>query len=416
MVRKIIREGDSMVIASVARPVAALSIVAASLALAACGEGQKLASTPPPPTVTVARPTERTVVDQDEYVGRFVAVDTVEIRSRVSGYLAEIHFTDGQMVKKGDLLFVIDHRPFQIVLDQMRANLSQARANLAFTEADLARGEELVRNRTLTEQVFEQRKQAKSVAEANVAAQDAMVHQAELDLNEYSNLRAPIDGRIGDRRVSVGNLVTGGNGANTTLLATIVTVDPIRFEFTFDEASYLRYQRFAGPSGKMGGASGGIPVTLKLIDEDDFGHAGRMDFVDNVIDRSSGTIRGRAVFRNQDGHFTPGMFGRIRVPGSQPHITLLIPDAALGSEQARKYVLVVDDSNTVRLKYVTPAQLDGGLRVIKDGLAANDRVIVNGLMRARPGAKVNPQEEGAPAAAAPAAKEAAKNGAQSKAD
>jgi RND family efflux transporter MFP subunit len=195
-----------------------------------------------------------------------------------------------------------------------------------------------------------------------------------------------------------------------------VTVDPIRFEFTFDEASYLRYQRFAGPSGKMGGASGGIPVTLKLIDEDDFGHAGRMDFVDNVIDRSSGTIRGRAVFRNQDGHFTPGMFGRIRVPGSQPHITLLIPDAALGSEQARKYVLVVDDSNTVRLKYVTPAQLDGGLRVIKDGLAANDRVIVNGLMRARPGAKVNPQEEGAPAAAAPAAKEAAKNGAQSKAD
>jgi RND family efflux transporter MFP subunit len=409
-----------MVIALVARRVAALSIVAALLVLAGgltgCGEAQKQASAPPPPTVTVAKPVARAVVDQDEYVGRFVAVDTVEIRSRVSGYLAEVRFTDGQMVKKGDLLFVIDHRPFQIVLDQMRANLAQAHANLSFTEADLGRGEELVRNRTLTEQAFEQRKQAKAVAEANVAAQEAMVHSAELDLNEYSNLRAPIDGRIGDRRVSVGNLVTGGNGANTTLLATIVTVDPIRFEFTFDEASYLRYQRFAGPSGKMGGASGGIPVTLKLIDEDDFGHAGRMDFVDNVIDKSSGTIRGRAVFRNQDGHFTPGMFGRIRVPGSQPHTTLLVPDAALGSEQARKFVLVVDGDNTVRLKYVTPAQLDGGLRVIKDGLAANDRVIVNGLMRARPGAKVNPQEEGAPAAAAPAAKEAAKTGAQNKAD
>jgi RND family efflux transporter MFP subunit len=415
MVRKIIPEGDRMVTASVAHRITALSIATAVLALAGCGEGQKQASAPPPPAVTVAKPVERTVIDQDEYVGRFVAVDTVEIRSRVSGYLSEIHFTDGQMIKKGDLLFVIDHRPFQIVLDQMRANLGQARANLAFTQSDLARGEELVRNKTLTEQVFEQRKQAKSVAEANVAAQEAMVHQAELDLNEYSNLRAPIDGRIGDRRVSVGNLVTGGNGSNTTMLATIVSVNPIRFEFTFDEGSYLRYQRFAGPSGKMGSAESGIPVTLKLIDEDDFGHAGRMDFVDNVIDKSSGTIRGRAVFANQDGHFTPGMFGRVRVPGSQPHTTLLVPDAALGTEQSRKYVLVVDDSNTVRLKYVTPAQLDGGLRVIKDGLAANDRVIVNGLMRVRPGAKVTVHEEGAPAGPS-APKEASKNGTQTKAD
>ena len=259
-----------MVIACVARPVAALSIAAAFLLLAGCGEGQKQASAPPPPAVTVAKPIERTVVDQDEYVGRFVAVDSVEIRSRVSGYLSEIHFTDGQLVKKGDLLFVIDHKPFQIALDQMRANLAQARANLAFTEADLARGQELVRNKTMTEQVFDQRKQAKSVAEAGVSAQEAMVHQAELDLNEYSNLRAPIDGRIGDRRVSVGNLVTGGNGSNTTLLATIVSVDPIRFEFTFDEASYLRYQRFAGAAGKMANADNGIAVTLKLIDEDDF--------------------------------------------------------------------------------------------------------------------------------------------------
>src|SRR5580700_5903536 len=178
MVRKIIREGDSMVIASVARPVAALSIVAASLTLAACGEGQKQASALPPPTVTVARPTERTVIDQDEYVGRFVAVDTVEIRSRVSGYLSEIHFTDGQLVKKGDLLFTVDRRPFQIVLDQMRANLAQARANLAFTEADLARGQELLRNKTITEQSFDQRTQAKNVATASVAAQEAMVHSA----------------------------------------------------------------------------------------------------------------------------------------------------------------------------------------------------------------------------------------------
>jgi len=402
-----------MVIANVARPAAALSIAAAFLTLAGCGEGQKQSSAPPPPTVTVAKPVERTVVDQDEYVGRFVAVDSVEVRSRVSGYLSEIRFTDGQTVKKGDLLFVIDHRPFQIALDQMRANLAQARANLAFTEADLARAQELVRNKTLTEQTFDQRKQAKSVAEAAVASQDAMVHQAELDLNEYSELRAPIDGRIGDRRVSVGNLVTGGNGANTTLLATIVSVDPIRFEFTFDEASYLRYQRFAGVNGQMG-SGGAIPVALKLIDETDFKHAGKMDFVDNVIDRSSGTIRGRAVFANRDGLFTPGMFGRIRVAGSPPYTALLIPDAAIGTEQARKYVLVVDDGGIARQKYVVPAHLDDGLRVIREGLAASDRVIVNGLMRARPGVKVAVEAETAPAA--PSAASARKDADQPKAD
>jgi RND family efflux transporter MFP subunit len=390
-----------MATADAARPAAALLIAAALSMLAGCGQGQQQGSVPPPPSVTVASPVERTVVDQDEYVGRFVAVDSVEVRSRVSGYLSEIHFTDGQMVKKGDLLFVIDHRPFQIILDQMRANLSQARANLAFTEADLARGQELLHNKTITEQTYDQRTQAKRVAEASVAAQEAMVHSAELDLNDYSQLRAPIDGRLGDRRVSVGNLVTGGNGANTTLLATIVSVDPIRFEFTFDEASYLRYQRFAGDEGKMGSAQGGVPVALKLLDEQEFRHTGHMDFVDNVIDRSSGTIRGRAVFANPDVLFTPGMFGRLRVPGSPPHTALLIPDRAVGTEQSRKYVLVVDDGGVARLKYVTLGQLDDGLRVIKDGLAASDRVIVNGLMRARPGMKVTAREQSVPAAAAP---------------
>ena len=379
--------------------------------IAGCGQGQQQSAALPPPTVTVARPVQRSVIDQDEYVGRFVAVDSVEVRSRVSGYLSAIHFTDGQMVKKGDLLFVIDHKPFQIALDQMRANLAQARANLAFTEADLARGKELVQNKTITEQTFDQRKQAKSVAEASVAAQEAMVHSAELDLNEYSELRAPIDGRIGDRRVSVGNLVTGGNGSNTTLLATIVSVDPIRFEFTFDEASYLRYQRFAGTNGQMSSGQGAVAVTLKLIDEPDFAHSGKMDFIDNAIDRSSGTIRGRAVFANPDGIFTPGMFGRIRVPGSHAFTALLIPDAAIGTEQSRKYVLVVDVGGVVRQKYVVPGKIDDDLRVIKEGLAPTDRVIVNGLMRARPGIKVTVEEKGTPAASS-----APKDAAQAKAN
>jgi len=371
-------------------------VAAAAAALAGCGEGQKQTAAAPP-AVTVANPVQRTVVDQDEYVGRFTAVNSVEIRSRLSGYLAQIHFTDGQMVKKGDLLFTIDRRPFEIVLEQMKANLAQARANLAFTEADLQRGQQLLGNKTITEQAYDQRTQAKRVAEAAVTAQEAMVHSAELDLNDYSELRSPIDGRIGDRRVAVGNLVTGGTGGNTTLLAMVVSVDPIRFEFSFDEASYLRYVRFATGSKEVEGLHGNVPVTLKLIDESDFVHKGKIDFIDNVIDRSSGTIRGRAVFDNADGVFTPGMFGRVRVPGSPPYTALLVPDAAIGTEQARKYVLVVDGDDTVRQKYVTVGQIDGGLRVIKEGLGAADRVIVNGLMRARPGQKVKPQDENAPA-------------------
>jgi multidrug efflux system membrane fusion protein len=373
--------------------VARLAVVAAAAALAGCGQGQQQTAAAPP-AVTVAAPVQRTVVDQDEYVGRFLAVNAVEIRSRLSGYLSAIHFTDGQMVKKGDLLFSIDRRPFDIALEQMKANLAQARANLAFTEGDLARGQQLLGNKTITEQAYDQRTQAKSVAAAAVTAQEAMVHSAELDLNDYSELRSPIDGRIGDRRVAVGNLITGGAGGATTLLATIVSVDPIRFEFTFDEASYLRYQRFANKQNG-GGVDGGVQVALKLIDENDFRHTGKIDFVDNVIDRSSGTIRGRAVFSNADGIFTPGMFGRIRVPGSPPHTALLIPDAAIGTEQARKFVLAVDDGNVARQKYITIGQLDGGLRVVKDGLTATDRVIVNGLMRARPGQTVTPQQEGA---------------------
>src|SRR6202167_3687990 len=370
-----------MTLVNAARLAGVALVLALAAAVAGCGQGQQAAQ--PLPAVTVTNPVQRTVVDQDEYVGRFVAVNSVEIRSRLSGYLSEIHFQDGQLVKQGDLLFTVDRRPFEIALEQMRANLAQALANLAFAQSDLDRGQALLGNKTITEQTYDQRTQAKAVAEAAVAAQEAMVHSAELDLDQYSELRAPIDGRIGDRRVAVGNLVTGGPGGNTKLLATIVSVDPIRFEFSFDEASYLRYVRFASASNDVASAHGNVPVTLELIDENDFAHTGKIDFIDNVISQSSGTIRGRAVFANADGIFTPGMFGRIRVPGSPPYTALLIPDAAIGSEQARKFVLVVDDGGVVRQKYVTPGQLDDGLRVIKDGLVATDRVIVNGLMHAR---------------------------------
>jgi RND family efflux transporter MFP subunit len=343
----------------------------------------------------VANPVARGVTEQDEYVGRFVAVDSVEIRARVSGYLDQIHFRDGQTVKQGDLLFTIDKRPFQNTVAQTQGTLAQAKANLAFAEADLDRAKQLVTNRTLTEQAFDQRTQAFRAAAASVATNEAAVRQAELDL-EFTELRAPVDGRIGDRRVSRGNLVTGGLAGNTSMLAMIVSLDPIRFEFTMDEASYLRYERFSGSGKEVTGREGGVMVGLKLLDEKTFEHRGYMDFVDNVIDKSSGTIRGRAVFSNSNAVLTPGMFGRIRVPGSPTYNALLLPDAAIGTEQIRKFVLVVGDDNTAVQKYVTLGPLsDDNLRIIREGLTANDRVIVNGLMRVRPGQKVTPQEPGA---------------------
>jgi RND family efflux transporter MFP subunit len=375
---------------------AAVLLMILAPALAACGQGQQAAPTPPPPTVTVASPVQRNIIDYDEYVGRFVPIDSVEVRARVSGYLDGVHFTDGQIVKQGDLLFTIDKRPFQNSLDQARANLELARSNLIFTEADLARGKQLVDAKTITDQVFEQRAQAKRNADALVLANEAAVRQAELDL-QFTELRAPVAGRIGDRRVSPGNLITGGATGSTTMLATIVSLDPIRFEFTFDEGSYLRYERFANTGREVTSRGGSVIVSLRLIDEANFVHRGYMDFVDNVIEKASGTIRGRAVFSNTEDTFTPGMFARVRVPGSPAYPALLIPDAAIASEQARKYVLVVDAENAAQQRYVTTGALDAGLRVVKDGLKPEDRVIVNGMMRARPGTKVTPQDQGATA-------------------
>jgi RND family efflux transporter MFP subunit len=384
-----------MIHAQPSRLAAALILIAPLLA--SCGQGQPQQGAarggpPPAPAVTVAKPVERTVTDHDEYVGRFVAIDSVEVRARVSGYLDQIHFRDGQMVKQGDLLFTIDKRPFQNTLAQAQGTLAQSKANLAFAEADLERAKQLVNDRTVTQQVFDQRTQIYRSGLAAVSANEAAVRQAELDLT-FTELRAPVAGRIGDRRVSPGNLVTGGTSGNTTMLAMIVSLDPIRFEFTMDEASYLRYERMAQTSNEVTGREGGVKVALKLLDEKNFEHEGTMDFVDNVIDRSSGTIRGRAVFKNPDGVLTPGMFGRIRVPGSPPHTALLIPDAAIGTEQVRKYVTVVGPDNTATQKFVTLGDLtEDNLRIVKDGLKADDRVIVNGLMRARPGQKVTPQE------------------------
>ena len=381
-------------------------VLVLAILVASCGERQqKKASAPPPPKVTVATPVKRMLTDFDEYVGRFAAIDSVEVRARVSGYLDSVDFKDGQMVKTGDLLFTIDKRSFQNAVDQARAALATAKSNLAYAKSDLERGQSLVTQKTITEQIFEQRSQAFRNAQASVSGAEAALRQAELDL-EFTELRAPINGHIGARLVSPGNLVTGGASGNTTLLATIVSTDPIYFDFTFDEASYLHYERLGKDGSDVASRRGGVEVALKLIDESGFPHKGRMDFVNNVINTSTGTILARAVFDNPNGVFTPGMFARIRVPASSHYEALLVPDAAIGTEQTRKYVFVVGADNKVSERYVTLGQTTpDNLRVIKSGLKPDDRVIVNGLMRARAGIKVTPQEKGvkpaAPAKAAP---------------
>jgi multidrug efflux system membrane fusion protein len=378
-------------------------------ALMGCGESGPQNSDTSPPTVIVAKPKLRALVDLDEYTGRFIPVDMVEIHARASGYLERVHFTDGQMVKQGDLLFTMDKRSFQNALDQAEANLASAKANLAYAEKELATSAA----QQIPELVYNQRLMAKRTAEATVQAGEASVRQATIDLAS-TELRAPANGRIGDRRVSPGNLVAGGTGGNPTLLATIISLDPIRFEFTFGEEALLRYERLAiGSQNKTGsegskGGTGSTPVRLQLVDEPNYMHEGRMDFVDNVIDRSSGTIRARAVFANADGLFAPGMSGRIQVPAASPYRALVMPNAAISSEQERKYVLVVDSNNIARQRYILGQDM-GDFHIIKHGLAADDRVIVDGLIFVQPGIKVAPQEEGDgessdPPANAPASK------------
>jgi RND family efflux transporter MFP subunit len=361
-------------------------------ALTGCGEsGSKQGVGVPPAMVIVAKPVQRTVVDLDEYPGRFVPGGMVEIRARVTGYLDAVHFRDGQVVKQGELLFTIDKRPFQNVLDQARANLESAYSTFNFAKGELARSQQLLRDKKLSEQTYGQNAMAYGNAQAAVLGHQAMVRQAELDL-ELTELRSPITGRIGDRRLTPGNLVTGGSGGNTTLLATIVSLDPIAFEFAFDEAAYLRYERAAESDKESTGSHASVPAKLKLIDEQEPTHLGQMDFIDNVIDPSSHMIRVRALFSNPRGLFTPGMNGLISIPAAPPYKALLVDNAAVSTEQAREYVLVVDPDNVARQRYVILGVLIGNHRVIKHGLALEDRVILGGSIFARPGAKVALEE------------------------
>lgn len=366
-----------------------LSLVGLALLLAACQ--QQPTAAPPPPQVTVSQPVVREVVEWDEYTGRLEAVESVAIRARVSGYLQAVRFTDGAMVRKGDLLFVIDPRPYQAELDRAKAALAQANARLERTQKDLARAQQLVKARAVSQEEVDTRLAEQREAQEAVQAARASVEVVRLNV-EFTQVRAPISGRISRPLVTEGNLVSGGMG-ESTLLTTLVSLDPIYAYFEMDERSYLIYSGLWRNGVRPGTENAKIPVRLGLANETGFPHQGSLDFIDNRLDPNTGTMTGRAIFPNPDLGLVPGLFARLRLPASQRYEALMLPDAAIGSDQTQRFVLVVNDQNTVEYRRVEPGPLIDGLRVIRDGLKPQEWVIVNGVQRVRPGVMVNPQQQ-----------------------
>jgi multidrug efflux system membrane fusion protein len=352
-----------------------LNGLAVALALV-LGAPLPLKAQPKAPEVTVANPVLKKIVQWDEYTGQFEAVRRVEVRARVSGQLEEIHFTDGQVVKAGDILFTIDRRPFEIAVESARAEVARMKAQIAVTHNDLRRAEQLVSSRVLTQRDFDQRKANHDVALAQLQSAEALLRNAELNL-EWTSVHAPIDGRISDRKVDAGNLVSGGQ-VGASLLTTIVSQHPIHFVFSVPEPDYVRYSRLsAGERFRPSGVSG-TSVQIRLADEKEWTRNGRMDFVDNQLNGKSGTIRGRALVENRDFFLTPGTFGRLRLFGGEAD-ALLVPDAAVVSDQNRKVVYTVGPDNKIQAKPVTLGPIDETLRVITRGLSAGDRVVISGL-------------------------------------
>ena len=360
----------------------------AALVLASCGEKQQVQApgAAPPPSVSVANPVEKKVVEWDEYTGRFDSMDTVEVRARISGVLNEVKFTDGAVVKKGDLLFVIDPRPFQRVLERGRAALQGAKVQVEFAQKDLERARPLMANSTISQQVFDQRNQAVKTAEANVLSAEASVRSAELDV-EFTQIRAPITGRISRKLISEGNYITGGSGSGT-LLTTIVSTDPIYFYFDISEAD-LKYKRLFEQGKRPSSRETANPIEVGLQGDTGFPIKGQMNFVDNRIDPATGSLRERATFQNPDGMLLPGLFARARVIGSGEYNAILLPDAAIATDQSNHLVFVVADDGAVSAKPVTFGPIIEGLRVIRTGVTPDCHLT---LQRARRGIKVNAEK------------------------
>lgn len=334
---------------------------------------------PPVPVVTVAAPLVRDINEWDDYVGRFEAVNSVEVRPRVSGQLTGVHFTDGQIVRKGQLLFTIDQRPFAAALAEARAEAASARSDLALAQTNLARANRLVADDAVSQSDLDQLNARVRAASASLAAADARVRSRALDM-EFTQVRAPISGRISDRRVDAGNLVAAGEGSAGSLLTTINALDPIYFSFNGSEGLFLKAKRADGASGSE--------VQIKLQDEANFSRTGKLDFTDNGIDPRSGTIRGRAVIANPDLFLSPGMFGNMRLSSGAKERALLVPDAAVQTDQARKTLLVVGKDGQVVVREVQLGPVVDGLRVVRGGVTPADRIVIVGTQLAQPGTKV----------------------------
>ena len=361
-----------------------------ALALAGCDEKAQSQATAPPPPVTVAQPVKRTVTDWDEFTGRFEAIQEVQVRARVGGFVNSVEFKDGAIVRAGDLLYIIDPRPFEAVVLQAEGQLADARAKGELAKRDLERGLTLVQTSAVSEQVVDQRRQALQAARAAETQAEGALKAAQLNV-EFTHVVAPITGRVSRHLVTPGNLVQGSEGGET-LLSSIVSLDPIYIYFDVDEATYLKNNKLWFEGKRPSSRDTANPVQVTLTGETKPSHDGKTDFLDNRLDVSTGTLRSRAIIPNHDLSILPGQFGRVRLIGSSPYEALLLPDTAIATDQSRKIVFVVKDDDTVEARAVELGPLDEGLRVVRTGLKPDDRVIIDGIQRARVGAKVAPKK------------------------
>lgn len=362
---------------------------------------QPAPAAPPPPAVTVANPVTRELIEWKEFTGQFQALESVEVRARVSGYLESVNFTDGQTVTKGDLLFVIEPKPYELALESATAELAQAGAQLDLAKAQLQRTTQLKQKDYATQETYDERVAQVHTATATRDAASAALDQARLNL-DYTRVTAPIPGRASRHELSVGSLVLGGTNGTPSVLTSIVSLDPIQFYFNVSEADGMAYKRLVERGEIPSARAGTVEVYAQLMDETDWPIKGTIDFVDNQYDRSTGTIRVRAAFPNPTYFITPGQFGRIRVPMSQLHPVLLVPDAAIVTDQSTKMLFTVTPNGTVIPKPVQlGAVVDGNLRIISSGIDKSDEVIVKGLLRARPGGQVAPEKGTVEDAASP---------------
>ena len=364
-------------------------VIALLIALPLAGCGKRAPQAPLPPTVSVVQPVARDVVEWDEYIGRLESPETVEVRARVSGYLDKVHFKEGKEVKKGDLLFTIDPRPYQAEYDRADAEHQRAVSQAELAKNDFERAKRLIATKAISEEDFDTKAKTYTAAQAAVMSAKATEDSAKLNL-EFTEIHSPIDGRISRALVTQGNLISGGvSGAGASLLTTLVSLDPLYCYTDADERAILKYLQLRREGTRVSARDEPIPAEMALADETGFPHKGFIDFVDNRIDPNTGTMRARGVFANTDHGLSPGFFARIRIPGSGKYPALLIPDRALGSDQAQKFVYVVNAEKKVEFRPVTVGPIIDGLRVVKTGLKAGESIIVEGLLRVRPGVVVD---------------------------